>query len=301
MTVDLERGFVDAGGHRLSYLTVPETAADTPADASDRRAVVVLLHGLASDAETFDRLLHPLARHGVRPIALDLLGHGRSDKPAHSELLEPYLLEDFAGSVVAFLDALDIRRATLVGHSLGGAIAMAVAHLSPERVQGLVLASAGGLGHEVHAVLRAAALPIAPAVLRAMTRPRLRRLYTSPGVHRALRLTPDNLVNLRRAGRALGTDEGQASFFAALRGVIEPHGQRGSFIEMDRLSRELPTLLLWNEGDPVIPVAHARAAAAHLPGARLVVFTGGGHEPHRRNAARVADEVAALVASTSRE
>ena len=279
----IERGYAVAGGHRLSYLSVP---------AADGAPVVVLLHGLASDAGTWDRLLEPLAGHGLRPIALDLLGHGHSDKPEHT-----YLIEDFAESVAAFLDALGIASATLVGHSFGAAIAMAVAHLTPVRVQGLVLASAGGLGQQVHPVLRAATLPLAPAVLRAITRPRLHRLYTSPGVHRALRLTPDNLANLRRVGRALGTDEGQASFFAALRGAIEPRGQRGSFLEMDRLSRDLPTVLIWNERDPVVPVAHARAAAAHLPGSRLVVFPSGGHEPHRRETGRFADEVSALVAS----
>ena len=113
-----------------------------------------------------------------------------------------------------------------------------------------------------------------------------------------MRLTPDNLVNLRRAGRALASAEGQAAFFASLRGVIEPGGQRGSFIDMGMLADDLPTLLVWNAGDPVIPVAHARAAHEHLPGSRLVVFPERGHEPHRRSAQRFADEVADFVRST---
>ena len=286
MTRSIERDYVDLDGFRLSYLAV--------AGARQGASPVLLLHGLASDAETWDRALVPLAERGLNPIALDLIGHGRSDKPAHS-----YLLPDFAESVVAAMDALSIASATIVGHSLGGAIAMTIADQAPLRCDRLVLVSAGGLGREVHAVLRAASLPIAPAVLRAVTRPRLRRLYGRPQVHRALRLTPDNLANLRRAGRALGSAEGQASFFASLRGVIEFRGQRGSFIDMDKLSAQRPTLLLWNERDPVIPVAHAHAAAAHLPGSRLVVLPGGGHEPHRREPELFADEIAEFVTRPS--
>jgi pimeloyl-ACP methyl ester carboxylesterase len=168
----------------------------------------------------------------------------------------------------------------------------------PERLERLVLVSAGGLGREVHPMLRAAALPVAPAVLRLATGPRLRRLYRRPGLHRALRLTPDNVTNLRRAGRTLATSEGRAAFFAALRGVIEPSGQRGSFIDLGTLAEHVPTLLIWNAGDPVIPVAHAHAARDHLRGSRLVVFPGGGHEPHRREVQRFADEVATFVRSS---
>lgn len=275
------RGYVEARGHRHSYLAAG-AAPDAP--------VVVLLHGLASDAQTWDRVLVPLADLGLRPIALDLIGHGRSDKPAAS-----YELDDLALSVRDVMAALDVDSATICGHSLGGAVAMALAHLAPERCERLVLVSAGGLGREVHPLLRAASLAPAPAVLRALTRPGLRRLYAHPALHRALRLTPDNLTNLRRAGRALGSPEGQGSFFAALRAVIEPSGQRGSFIDMGLLARELPTMLIWNERDPVIPVAHARAAAAHLPGSRLVVFDGSGHEPHRREAMRLAHEIATFI------
>jgi len=274
---------VRAGGHVLAF------HESGPADGP----VLLLLHGLASDAGTWDKAVGPLARRGFRVLALDLLGHGRSDKP-DSE----YLLDDFADSLEGFFVALGLARATVCGHSLGGAVAVHFAACYPERVARLVLVSAGGLGREVHPLLRAASLPIAPAVLRAALRPGARRVYRSARVHRALRLTPDNLVNLRRAARALGTAEGRASFFAALRGVIEPGGQRGSFIDMDTLPRDLPTLIVWNAGDPVIPVAHARAARAHLPASSsLVIFEEKGHEPHRRNAERFADEVARFHAS----
>jgi pimeloyl-ACP methyl ester carboxylesterase len=276
-----ERKTVVAGGHRIAYLEAGPAAA--PA--------VILLHGLASDADTWDKAVGPLAERGLHVYALDLLGHGSSDKPAGS-----YLLSDFAESLETFMEAIALPAATLCGHSFGGAIAMYFGSRHPDRVDRVVLVSAGGLGREVHPVLRAAALPVAPALLRVALGPRLRGLYRRPGLHRALRLTPDNVVNLRRAARALGTDAGQASFFASLRGVIAPSGQRAASREMRAFAERVPMLLIWNEGDPVIPVAHAHAHAERAkPFSRLVVFPSRGHEPHRRSAELFADEVAGFV------
>jgi pimeloyl-ACP methyl ester carboxylesterase len=270
-------------GHTVSYQEAGPASGEP----------VVLLHGLASDSDTWDRAAPALAERGLRVLAVDLIGHGQSDKPRGT-----YLLDDFALSLAAFLDAVDVPAATLCGHSLGGAIAVHFGARYPERMRRLVLVSAGGLGREVHPMLRAAALPVAPAVLRLALHPRLVAWYARPRLHRTLRLTPDNVANLRRARRALGADDGRDAFFAALRGVIEPGGQRGSFIEMRTLAEHVPTMLVWNEKDPVIPVSHAHAAHEHLPGSRLVVFPGGGHEPHRRDADRFADVVAEFVAST---
>lgn len=283
----VERKSVRAGDPYVKY-TISYLEAGPPDGP-----VVVLLHGLASDSETWDRAITALAGAGLRVLAVDLLGHGESDKPERS-----YLLDDFADSVRYFLDEVGVKSATIVGHSLGGAIAAYFTSRHPTYVERLVLVAAGGLGREVHPVLRAAALPIAPRLLDVATHRHLQRFYAHPRLHRALHLTPDNLVNLRRAARALGTPEGRAAFFAALRGVIQPSGQRGSFLDMGTLAAQVPTLLIWNEDDPVIPVAHARAANAHLPGSRLVVFPGGGHEPHRRQADRFADAVAAFVTET---
>lgn len=284
MTTELTRRSAPALGHLISYQEAGPASGDEP---------IVLLHGLASDSDTWDRAALALAERGYRVLAVDLIGHGRSDKPRGT-----YLLDDFAASLAAFLDAVDIPSATLCGHSLGGAVAVHFAARFPERVRRLVLVSAGGLGREVHPVLRAASRPLAPVALRLVLHPRLVRWYARPVLHRTLRLTPDNLTNLRRAQRALGAEESRAAFFAALRGVIDRNGQRGSFLEMRTLAEHVPTMLVWNEKDPVIPVAHARAAHEQLPGSRLVVFPGAGHEPHRRNAARFADEVTTFITSS---
>jgi pimeloyl-ACP methyl ester carboxylesterase len=272
-----------AGGHALAYQEAG------PADGP----VVVLLHGLASDADTWDKAIGLLAGRGLRVLAVDLLGHGQSDKPDND-----YLLDDFAESLALFMDVLGIPSATLCGHSFGGAIAMFFGTRYPDRVDRLVLVSAGGLGREVHPVLRAAALRLAPAVLRVAVGPRMRRLYARPGLHRTLRLTPDNVANLRRAGRALGTEEGQAAFFASLRGVIAPSGQRTASEEMRAFAEQVPMLLIWSEDDPVIPLAHAKAHAQRSTYSRLVIFPSRGHEPHRRNAERFAAEVAEFILSS---
>jgi pimeloyl-ACP methyl ester carboxylesterase len=281
VTAECVRLSIRAGGHSIAYQQA----------GPDGGPVIILLHGLASDADTWDKALGLLAERGLRVLAVDLLGHGDSDKP-DSE----YRLADFADSLGEFMDALGLERATLCGHSFGGAIAMFFGTRHPERVERVVLVSAGGLGREVHPVLRAAALRVAPGVLRRAMSPRMRRFYANAGLHKALGLTADNVTNLRRAGRALGTAEGQAAFFASVRGVIAPSGQRAASADMRAFAERVPMLLVWSEEDPVIPLAHARAHAERAqPYSRLVIFPSRGHEPHRRNAERFADEVADFV------
>jgi pimeloyl-ACP methyl ester carboxylesterase len=282
--VDVRRLTVPLGEHVLAVREAGPLAGQP----------IVLVHGLASDSGTWEPAMLPLARHGLRVIAPDLLGHGDSDKPA----VAGYSLDGFAILLRDLMDALDTGPGTLVGHSLGGAIAMHFAFHDPGYTARLVLVASGGLGKEVHAVLRAAALPIAPPILRALLNPRTERFYRAPRLHRTLRLTPENVVNLRRATRTLITPGGRQAFFTTLRSVIEPSGQRGSMIEMQYLADHNPTLIVWSEEDNVIPVAHALELHRHLPSSRLELFPGRGHEPHRRHAARFADVVADFVATT---
>lgn len=269
-------------GRRLCYLTA----------GPDDGPAVVLVHGLLSTSATWDRVLEPLAAHGLRVFALDLVGHGESDSSGG------YLLDDFASSLEEFFDRLDLASATVCGHSLGGAIAVHFGYHYPKRVERLVLVSAGGLGREVTLVLRALSMPGAERVTAAvMDRRAVQGMLRSPRLHRALRVKPERIDNLRRIGRSFMRPELRRAFFASLRGVIEPSGQRGSLLEMQYLAEHVPTLLVWSREDGIIPVAHAEATHARLPGSRLVLFDGGGHEPHHRHAAAFAGEVAAFIAS----
>jgi pimeloyl-ACP methyl ester carboxylesterase len=277
----ISRRCVVVDGNRISYLE-----CGSPGDPA-----VLLVHGLMSDSGTWAEVLEPLAARGLRAIAIDLLGHGGSDKPRGL-----YLLDDFALLLDGFMTALAIDRATLCGHSLGGAIAVHFGYHYPARVERLVLVSAGGLGREVSWGLRMLALPGAEALTGAvMGRSSVQNMLRSPLVHRAFRITPERLVNLRRIGRTLFRADMRAAFFRSLRGVIGPRGQLGSFLEMEYLAAHLPTMLVWSQRDVIIPVAHAHRTHAHLPGSELVVFRGGGHEPHRRNATEFSNATAAFI------
>lgn len=275
------RRSVRVDGNRMSYL-----------DYGPREApAVVLVHGLLSDSGTWADDLAPLAERGLRAIAVDLLGHGASDTPVGT-----YLLDDFAVQLDEFMSAVGLGSATVCGHSLGGAIAVHFAYHYPQRVDRLVLVSAGGLGREVSPALRMLALPGAERLAGAvMGRTTLQRLLRSALVHRMFRLTPERLVNLRRIGRTLFRPDLRQAFFRSLRGVIGPRGQLGDFMEMQYLAVHLPTMLVWAERDAIIPVTHAHRTHAYLPGSELVVFARGGHQPHRRNAAEFATAVARFV------
>ena len=200
-------------------------------------------------------------------IAPDLLGHGKSDKPRAR-----YGLDFFATSLSELLTALGIPRATVAGHSLGGAIAVYFGRFHPAQLHRLVLVSSGGLGREVHLILRAATVPGASHVLRAMVNERTAPMYRAPRLHRSLRLRPEAVVNLSRMGRALVSADGRSAFFTAARSVMYPLGQRGSMLEMGFLAPDVPTLIVWSEKDAIIPVSHAYAAHHRLPGSTLALL-----------------------------
>src|SRR4029453_7765057 len=115
--------------------------------------LLVMIHGIAGSSGTWGPVM-PLLAERYTVIAPDLLGHGESAKPRGD-----YSLGAYASGVRDLLAVLGHERVTVVGHSLGGGIAMQFAYQFPERVERLVLVSSGGLGREVHLLLRAAALP----------------------------------------------------------------------------------------------------------------------------------------------
>jgi pimeloyl-ACP methyl ester carboxylesterase len=237
---------------------------------------VVLVHGITSSADTWADAMRGLAR-GHTVIAPDLLGHGASAKPRGD-----YSLGAYASGVRDLLAALGHDRVTIVGHSLGGGVAMQFAYQFPERTQRLVLVSSGGLGREVNLLLRAAALPGAELVLPFLVPSWLGRAVSGAGwagERLGLRARPD-VGEVVRGFLSLNDAEARAAFLHTLRAVIDPGGQRVSGHDRLYLASNLPTLLVWGERDPIIPVAHAQAAHAAMPGSRLEVFDASGHFPH---------------------
>ena len=281
MTATVQRDhFALADGHLLSYLSAG------PVDGP----VVLLVHGLVSDNRTWTRAMNDLSGRGLRVIAPDLLGHGRSDKPSAG-----YALTAFAESLADLMASLGVAKVTVIGHSYGGAVAMQLAHSYPELVQRLVLVAAGGLGRKVHPILRAATLPGAQTVVRLLVNQRTAVVYRAPRLHRSLRLHPDVVTNLGRAGGGLASKPGRSAFFATLDTAIRPYGQRGSMLDLEYVARGLPTLIVWSENDPIVPVAHARAAHAHLPNSQLAIFPGSTHQPHHHSHLRFAALVADFI------
>jgi pimeloyl-ACP methyl ester carboxylesterase len=252
-------------GHRVSY----------------RRAgwgpLLVLIHGITGSSDTWQEVIEPLAEH-YTVVAPDLLGHGASAKPRGD-----YSLGAYASGVRDLLTALGHDKGTIVGHSLGGGVAMQLAYQFPDRCERMVLVSSGGLGREVHFLLRAAALPGSEFVLPVLAANRVVNAGASLGgflQRLGLRAGPD-IEELWRGFSSLGDVEARGAFIHSLRAVIDPGGQRVDARDRLYLAERMPTLLLWGERDPIIPVRHGRAATEVIPGSRFESFPGAGHFPHR--------------------
>ena len=256
--------------------------------------LLVLLHGIASTADTWAPVATGLAaNHTV--LAPDLLGHGASAKPRGD-----YSLGAYASGVRDLITALGYERATVVGHSLGGGIAMQFAYQFPERVERLVLISSGGLGREVHPILRASTLPGSEIVLALLGRRWLRTTGGAVGAtlgRLGLRAGED-LAGVAAGIASLGDADARGAFVHTARAAIDPGGQRVSATDRLYLAAHLPTLIVWGERDPIIPAAHGEAAHAAIPGSRLEIFAGAGHFPHREQPVRFVSLVEDFMRST---
>ncbi|MFA5890260.1 MAG: alpha/beta fold hydrolase [Actinomycetota bacterium] len=252
-------------GNRIGYRTTGQGPA------------IVLIHGMAGSSETWEPIMPALAAHGTI-IAPDLLGHGASAKPRGD-----YSLGSQAAGIRDLLVALGHERATIVGHSLGGGIAMQFAYQFPERCERLALVSSGGLGREVSVLLRALSVPGAEYVLAAGYAPFVLKAGAAVASwlgKLGLRPAPA-AAEIWRSYASLTDPEARAAFIHTLRAVVDLGGQRVSARDRLYLTSEMPTLIVWGDGDPFIPVAHALAAHEAMPGSRLEILPESGHYPHR--------------------
>jgi pimeloyl-ACP methyl ester carboxylesterase len=269
-------------GHRITY----RMAGEGP--------VVVLIHGITSASETWRELL-PFLTESHTVIAPDLLGHGESAKPRGD-----YSLGAYAAGIRDLLVALGHERATVVGHSLGGGVAMQFAYQFPERCERLALISSGGLGREVHMMLRAASLPGSEFVLPVIASSGVLRAGAAIGsLLVGLGLRPANdLAEIARGYASLGDARARRAFLHTLRAVIDPLGQRVSARDRLYLAAEMPSLIVWGRRDPVIPVEHGRDAHAAMPGSRLEILDRAGHFPHLDEPRTVARALETLIADS---
>ena len=274
-------------GHRVEY-------RQSGAELDAGRPVVLLVHGLAGSSHTWKQVLPALGGdHSV--IAPDLLGHGRSDKPQHD-----YSLGGHANMLRDLMVALGVERATVVGHSLGGGVAMQLAYQHARHCERLVLVSSGGLGPEVSWIFRALTFPGAE--------------YLMPVLFPAVARTAGNAVG-RRLSRlgirfrrfeqdwqtyvSLTEPANRPAFVRTLRSVIDIRGQAVSAHDRLYLAAGLPTLIVWGDRDSIIPVAHAFSAAEAIPASRVAIFERSGHFPHADEPEVFAATLSEFVATTS--
>jgi pimeloyl-ACP methyl ester carboxylesterase len=236
--------------------------------------VLLLIHGMGGGYENWRKVIEPLARR-YTVIAPDLPGHGASG-PGSGD----YSVGALAAGLRDLLLALGHDRATLVGHSLGGGIAMQLAYQFPELAERLVLVSSGGLGPEVSLVLRAVALPGSELCIAMTART---AGWLGPAVGRglaAVRFRPSPATaEVARGYVSLSDSVRRSAFLSTLRSVINVGGQRIDASDRLYLTAGIPALIVWGARDPVIPVSHGERAHAAIVGSRLEVFDGVGHIP----------------------
>ncbi|MEK6278196.1 MAG: alpha/beta hydrolase [Actinomycetota bacterium] len=269
-------------GHTVSY----RVAGSGPA--------IALIHGITSHSGCWVETMRLLAEdHTV--IAPDLFGHGASAKPKGD-----YSLGAYASGVRDLLGLLDFEGGTVVGHSLGGGIALQLAYQFPEYCERLVLVSSGGLGREVNPVLRAATLPGAELVMPLIVNDWAVRAGGSvAGLLDRFGLRPGH--DMREVGRgyaSLVESDARMAFLHTLRAVIDAGGQRVSALDRLYLAGDMPFLIVWGDRDPIIPIEHGRAAHEAVPHSKLVEIPGAGHWPMLDQPELFADELAGFVEET---
>jgi pimeloyl-ACP methyl ester carboxylesterase len=257
---------------------------------------ILLIHGIGDNSTTWDTVQSKLAQR-FTVIAPDLLGHGKSDKPRAD-----YSVAAYANGMRDLLSVLDIEQVTVVGHSLGGGVAMQFAYQFPQLVERLILVGAGGVTKDVNIALRIASVPMgseALALLRLpMVLPALQvigrvggALFGSTGVGR-------DLPEVVRILADLPEPTASSAFARTLRAVVDWRGQVVTMLDRCYLTESVPVQLIWGSRDSVIPVDHAKMAHSAMPGSQLEVFEGSGHFPFRDDPDRFVELVEKFIDST---
>lgn len=251
-------------GHEIRY----QVAGSGP--------VLLMLHGMAASSYTWKHVLPELARR-YTIVAPDLLGHGETAKPRGE-----YSLGAQANMLRDLLALLGHERATFIGHSYGGGVAMQLAYQFPDRCDRLVLVGSGGLGQEVSALLRILTLPGADQLFPLVCSSSLRNAgnrVAAWGARHGLRASPV-VEEIWRSYSSLAETDGRSAFFRTLRAVIDHEGQSVSAADRLYLTSHVPTMIVWGNEDAIIPVSHAHDAHEAIPGSRLHLFEDSGHYPH---------------------
>lgn len=262
---------------------------------------ILLIHGIGDSSATWIDLIPHLAQtHTV--IAPDLLGHGRSDKPRAD-----YSVAAYANGMRDLLAVLGIERATVIGHSLGGAVAMQFAYQFPQMIDRLVITSTSGVTKDVHALLRLASVPVVNEWLRLLRLPG-GRLTAKVAGNVLAQLTAVSLSPMKIFGEApdivqlisdIPDRTAYLAFLKTLRAVVDWRGQVITLLDRCYLTADLPVQIIWGAKDSVFPVSHAYLAHAAMPGSRIEIFAGAGHYPFVEDPMRFLQVIEKFLATTS--
>jgi pimeloyl-ACP methyl ester carboxylesterase len=257
---------------------------------------ILLIHGIGDNSTTWNAIQAKLAQR-FTVIAPDLLGHGRSDKPRAD-----YSVAAYANGMRDLLSVLEIERVTVVGHSLGGGVAMQFAYQFPHLVERLILIGAGGVTKDVNVALRLASLPMgseALALLRLpLVLPALRTAGKILGNTLGTTGLGNDLTQVLRILDDLPEPTASSAFTRTLRAVVDWRGQIVTMLDRCYLTQAIPVLIVWGTRDVVVPVQHAWMAHAAMPGSRLEIFEGSGHFPFHDDPARFIDVVQRFIDSS---
>ena len=261
----------DVGGRKISYAGAAPKSQDGD--------VVLLVHGYGGDRNSWLFLQEPLAAR-YRVYALDLPGHGTSTKDVGEGSVSV-----LADAVTGVLDALGAERAHLVGHSMGGAVALAVAAQHPERIASLTLIAPSGFGPEINAgFLRG----FADAQTRRELKPVVGQLFADESL--VTRQLVDDLLAYKRLD---GVDE---ALHALTDTLLDGDAQRGdSAASLAAIAGTVPVTVVWGRADRVIPAAQAESVV----GAVRHVIDGAGHMPHMERPAEVQAAIEETIARST--
>ncbi|MBI4234624.1 MAG: alpha/beta fold hydrolase [Chloroflexi bacterium] len=261
----MERQFISVDGIRTHVVVAGE--AGPP---------VVLLHGLGASVACWQENIGPLSQR-FRVFAIDLPGHGDSDKPSSID----YTIPRGVHYLLALLDTLALPQAAFIGNSMGGLLVLKTALEHPERVSKLVLVDSAGLGRELHWFVRLTSVPLLGELLEQPTlggaRTMLKNVFYDP--HFATNGLAQELYRTRASPGA------KAAVLASVRHGVNLLGVKDSMVLLHQLPwLRAPLFLIWGEQDKVFPVAHAYRAKEVVPSARLVAFPRCGHWPMMEHA-----------------
>lgn len=257
---------------------------------------ILLIHGIGDNSTTWETVQSKLAQR-FTVIAPDLLGHGKSDKPRAD-----YSVAAYANGMRDLLSVLDIDRVTVIGHSLGGGVAMQFAYQFPQLVDRLILVGAGGVTKDVNIALRFASLPMGSEALALLRLP-----FVLPALQVVGRIAGGafgstglgrDLPQVLRILNDLPEPTASSAFARTLRAVVDWRGQVVTMLDRCYLTQSVPVQLIWGSCDAVIPVSHARMAHAAMPGSQLEIFDGSGHFPFHDDPERFVQVVERFIDTT---